>query len=137
MYELRFRDVENYTEQEMKDYNEKWHEIGDVRVWEEMGYGVRVYRRIRAKELWHLINLCATYSAEPGIFFIDNANKMTNAAAYGQQVVAKNPCGEQTLALYSVCNLAAINIAEMANKETKQIDFEKLKRTVQDEERKQ
>ncbi|MCM3738754.1 vitamin B12-dependent ribonucleotide reductase [Oceanobacillus luteolus] len=130
MYELRFPDVENYSPEEMKAYNEKWHEVGDVRKWEEMGYGVRVYRKIRAKELWNLINVCATYSAEPGIFFIDNANDMTNASAYGQQVVATNPCGEQPLAPYSVCNLAAVNLAEMADKENKTVNFEKLKQTV-------
>ncbi|WP_010096946.1 vitamin B12-dependent ribonucleotide reductase [Ornithinibacillus scapharcae] len=130
-YELKFPDVENYNEEEMKAYNEKWHEVGDVRQWEEMGYGVRVYRRIKAKELWNLINICATYSAEPGIFFIDNANDMTNAKAYGQQVVATNPCGEQPLAPFSVCNLAAVNLGEMANKETKTVDFDKLKQTVQ------
>src|SRR5690606_33217005 len=103
-YELKFPDVENYNEEEMKAYNENWHNVGDVRKWEEMGYGVRVYRRIKAKELWNLINICATYSAEPGIFFIDNANDQTNAKAYGQQVVATNPCGEQPLAPFSVCN---------------------------------
>jgi len=129
-YELRFPDVENYTPEEMKDYNENWYNVGDVREWEKMGYGVRVYRRIRAKELWNLINICATYSAEPGIFFIDNANEMTNATAYGQKVVATNPCGEQPLAPFSVCNLAAVNLAEMTNKETKSIDFKKLKETV-------
>jgi len=129
-YELRFPDVENYTKQEMKEYNEKWHEVGDVRKWEEMGYDIRIYRRIKAKELWNLINICATYSAEPGIFFIDNANDMTNAKAYGDQVVATNPCGEQPLAPYSVCNLAAVNLAEMANKDTKTVNFEKLKETV-------
>ncbi len=95
-----------------------------------MGYGVRVYRRVKAKELWNLINICATYSAEPGIFFIDNANEMTNAQAYGDQVVATNPCGEQPLAPYSVCNLAAVNLAEMADKQTKTVDFAKLKQTV-------
>lgn len=130
MYELRFPDVENYTEEEMKAYNELWHKVGDVRKWEEMGYGVKVYRRIRARELWNLINICATYSAEPGIFFIDNANEMTNASAYGQQVVATNPCGEQPLAPYSVCNLAAVNLAQMVDKENKTVDFEKLKETV-------
>ena len=45
--------------------------------------------------------------------------------------MATNPCGEQPLAPYSVCNLAAVNLAEMANKETKSVDFEKLKHTVQ------
>ena len=53
-------------------------------------------------------------SAEPGIFFIDNANKMTNATAYGQKVVATNPLCEQPLTPYAVCNLAAVNLANMA-----------------------
>lgn len=130
-YDLRFPDVESYDEQSMKSYNENWHKVGDVREWEKQGYKVRTYRTIKAKELWNLINICATYSAEPGIFFIDNANDMTNAKAYGQQVVATNPCGEQPLAPYSVCNLAAVNLAEMANKETKTVDFDKLRRTVE------
>ncbi len=130
-YELRFPAVETYNAEEMAHYNEEWHQVGDVREWEKQGHKVRVYRKIRAKELWNLINICATYSAEPGIFFIDNANEMTNAKAYGQQVVATNPCGEQPLAPFSVCNLAAVNLAEMANKEDKTVNFEKLKRTVE------
>ena len=129
-YDLRFPNVEKYTKEQMAEYNEKWHKIGDVRKWEELGYDIRTYRTVKAKDLWDLINICATYSAEPGIFFIDNANDMTNAKAYGQQVVATNPCGEQPLAPYSVCNLAAINLAEMANKETKSVDFDKLMETV-------
>ena len=98
-FELRFPDVANYSPEEMVIYNEEWHKVGDVREWEKLGYGVRVYRTIKARELWNLINICATYAAEPGIFFIDNANEMTNAKAYGQQVVATNPCGEVRLTL--------------------------------------
>ncbi|PKG25700.1 vitamin B12-dependent ribonucleotide reductase [Niallia nealsonii] len=130
-YELRFPDVESYTPEEMEYYNTEWHKSGDVREWQAKGLGVRVYRKTKAKELWNLINICATYSAEPGIFFIDNANEMTNATSYGQKVVATNPCGEQPLAPFSVCNLAAVNLAEMADKKTKTVDFEKLKQTVE------
>lgn len=130
-YELRFPDVESYDSEGMKIYNEEWHKVGDVREWEKLGYKVRTYKKIRAKELWNLINICSTYSAEPGIFFIDNANEMTNAQAYGQKVVATNPCGEQPLAPYSVCNLAAVNLAEMADKQTKTVNYEKLIRTVE------
>jgi len=129
-WELRFPDTENYSEKEMAEYNELWPDIGDVREWEEMGYDVRTYRTIPAKELWNLINICATYSAEPGIFFIDNANEDTNAQAYGQKVVATNPCGEQPLAPYSVCNLAAVNLAEMANKDTNTVNYDKIIDTV-------
>ncbi len=129
-YDLRFPDVANYSPAEMDVYNEEWHKVGDVREWEKLGYGVRVYRKIKARELWNLINVCATYAAEPGIFFIDNANDMTNAKAYGQQVVATNPCGEQPLAPYSVCNLAAVNLAQFAVKESKSVDYEALRQTV-------
>ena len=129
-YELRFPAVEKYSPEEMATYNAEWHKVGDVREWERLGYDVRVYRTIKARALWDLINICATYSAEPGIFFIDNANNETNAKAYGQQVVATNPCGEQPLAPYSVCNLAAVNLAEFADKETKTVNYEKLKETV-------
>lgn len=127
---LRFPDVENYSDADMAAYNSEWSKFGDVREWEAEGYAIKTYRTIPARELWKLINICATYSAEPGIFFIDNANKDTNAKAYGQKVVATNPCGEQPLAPYSVCNLAAVNLANMANKETHTVDFEKLKETV-------
>lgn len=98
-YDLRFPAVENYSPVQMKHYNEQWHKVGDVREWERQGHEVRVYRTIKARALWDLINICATYSAEPGIFFIDNANDDTNAKAYGQQVVATNPCGEVRLTL--------------------------------------
>lgn len=129
-YELRFPDVENYSPEEMMHYDTEWENCGDVREWEAQGNAVRTYRTIKARDLWKLINVCATYAAEPGIFFIDNANEMTNAKAYGQKVVATNPCGEQPLAPYSVCNLAAVNLAEMVNKDMQMVDFEKLERTV-------
>lgn len=129
-WELRFPDVENYSEAEMAQYNAEWPDVGDVREWEDKGHAVRTYRTIPARELWKLINICATYAAEPGVFFIDNANADTNAKAYGQKVVATNPCGEQPLAPYSVCNLAAINLAQMVEVETNSVDYEKLKDTV-------
>src|SRR5690625_5028894 len=53
-YELKFPDVENYTEEEMKVYNEKWHEVGDVREWKKLGFGIKTYRTIKARELWEL-----------------------------------------------------------------------------------
>lgn len=126
MYALRFPAVESYSAAEMRDYDEHWADCGDVREWERSGQKVKVYQEIKARELWDLITYCATYSAEPGIFFIDNANDMTNATAYGQKVVATNPCGEQPLTPYAVCNLAAINLANVVDRSKHEVDFEKL-----------
>lgn len=130
-YELKFPNIDNYTGDDKKAYNDKWQEVGDVREWAEMGYPVKTYHTIKAKELWNLINICATYSAEPGIFFLDNANDMTNAKGYNQKVVCTNPCGEQPLAPYSVCNLAAINLANMVDKDTEQVKWTQLQTTVE------
>lgn len=129
-FELQFPDLDKLTPEQKEFYDNSWHEIGDVREWSKLGYPVKTYKKIRAKELWDLINFCATYSAEPGVFFIDIANDMTNARAYDQKVVCTNPCGEQPLAPYSVCNLSAINLANMVDKKTGEILYEKLERTI-------
>ncbi len=131
VYDLRFPDVDSYTGDDKEAYDKKWGEIGDVRTWEEMGYAVKTHYTLKAKDLWNLINICATYSAEPGIFFIDNANAETNAVAYDNKVVCTNPCGEQPLAPYSVCNLAALNLANMVDHEAKDVDWDKLANTIQ------
>src|SRR5690554_6707581 len=49
-YALRFPDVENYDDEQMRLYNEEWHEVGDVREWEAQGFGIKTYRTIKARE---------------------------------------------------------------------------------------
>lgn len=129
-YALRFPDLDSYTPEEKAYYDAHWHEVGDVREWENLGFKIKTYRTIKASALWDLICFCATYSAEPGIFFIDNANAMTNAIEYDQKVVATNPCGEQPLAPYSVCNLAALNLANFVDKQKGEVLFDELKNAV-------
>ena len=63
-YDLRFPDVDNYSGDAKAAYDSDWMHVGDVREWEKLGFGVKTYTTIRAKELWNLINICATYSAE-------------------------------------------------------------------------
>ena len=127
---LSFPDLHKMSPAQKKFYDEKWQDIGDVREWKKLGYPVREYHTLKAKELWYLINFCATYSAEPGIFFIDKANEATNARSYGQKVVCTNPCGEQPLTPYAVCNLSAINLSNFIDKKKKEVLWEELKRTV-------
>lgn len=91
-YELRYPHLDVLTKEQKDFYDKEWHNIGDVREWEAKGYPVKTYYTIKAKDLWDLISFAATYSAEPGLFFIDNANDDTNATAYGQKVVSTNPC---------------------------------------------
>ncbi|WP_198140213.1 vitamin B12-dependent ribonucleotide reductase [Mycoplasma sp. (ex Biomphalaria glabrata)] len=129
-WDLRFPDLENFSPEEKQIYENEWSSCGDISEWENKGYKTKIYRRMKAKDLYHLVTFCATYSAEPGVFFIDVANKMTNAKAYGQKVVATNPCGEQPLAPFSVCNLGALNLAKFVDKNSGKILYEELKSSV-------
>lgn len=54
-----------------------------------------------------------------------------NLQKQGIKSLCDNKKLEQPLAPYSVCNLAAVNLGNMADKENKKVDFEKLKQTVE------
>jgi len=90
------------------DYDEKWD--GDIVGWKAMGKKVIVHKTIRAKALWDLICTAAWQSAEPGLHFLDRSNKRSNTW-YFEKLLATNPCGEQPLGAWAVCNLGAMNLA--------------------------
>ncbi|HZQ99092.1 MAG TPA: adenosylcobalamin-dependent ribonucleoside-diphosphate reductase [Chloroflexota bacterium] len=69
-----------------------------------------VRKVVRARELWDRICTAAWRSAEPGLVFIDRVNTLNNLA-YCETIRCCNPCGEEPLAPFNVCNLGALNLA--------------------------
>ena len=69
----------------------------------------RIYRKIRAQQIWDVI-MTSTYNiAEPGFILIDQINEMNNNW-FCENIRATNPCGEQPLPEYGACLLGSVNL---------------------------
>ncbi len=94
-----------------EDYEETWD--GNLEKWQAAGRNVITYKTVKAREIWNTIIESAWASAEPGVFFIERANKDSNSWYYDSGYLGcTNPCGEQPLPGFGVCNLGAVNLSK-------------------------
>ncbi len=87
----------------------------------------KVVDRLDANDVFEQIIDLAWHNGEPGVLFIDAANRDNTTPQLGE-FEATNPCGEQWLLPYESCNLGSVNLGRYV--EGKKIDWQRLKKTV-------
>ena len=92
----------------------------------------KVVGKLSARMVFDKIAHNAWANGEPGLFFIDTANRQ-NPTPSRWTYEATNPCGEQVLGPYESCNLGSINlerhVKQSANGRS-EVDWDKLSRSV-------
>jgi ribonucleoside-diphosphate reductase alpha chain len=118
-WDLRFPDVSDL----------RYHNFnGTLEQAEAAGIPIKVYRRVRARQLFEKIVQQSHHNGEPGVLFLDAANR-SNPVPHLYQLEATNPCGEQWLGPYENCCLGSVNLAEHCG-QNGMVDWESLRQSV-------
>jgi ribonucleoside-diphosphate reductase alpha chain len=92
--------------------------------------------RLDARKVWDKVVENAWRTGEPGVFYIDRAN-FYNPVPHLGDYEATNPCGEQPLLPYDVCNLGSVNVGAFVREDIpadapwyEKIDWKEYRRVV-------
>jgi ribonucleoside-diphosphate reductase alpha chain len=118
-WELRFPDVRD----------PRYREIGGtLEQMQAAGVPIITHKKARARELFARIVKQAHHNGEPGVLFLDAANR-SNPVPHLYPLEATNPCGEQWLGPYENCCLGSVNLSEHCGADGT-VDWELLRRSV-------
>ena len=98
--------------------------VNEDRDW-DLVFGGKVYKTIRAKDLWRKLTYQSWKNGEPGIIFIDTVNRYNK---YPFPIEASNPCGEIHAPENFSCNLGSVNLSAFVKDGT--VDYNELERVV-------
>ena len=116
---LRFPDLE---EMKHKGFS------GTIEQAEAAGITIHTYKTVNARELFNKIVKQAHHNGEPGMLFLDAANR-DNPVPHLYPLEATNPCGEQWLGPYENCCLGSVNLNEHCGPDGT-VDWESLRQSV-------
>jgi ribonucleoside-diphosphate reductase alpha chain len=119
-WDLRFPDI---TDPRSRNFQGTFEQA------EAAGIPFKVYKTVRAVDLFEKIVRQAHHNGEPGVLFLDAANR-GNPVPHLYQLEATNPCGEQWLGPYENCCLGSVNLAQHLAPDH-QVDWTKLRESTQ------
>jgi ribonucleoside-diphosphate reductase alpha chain len=119
-WDLRFPDMTNPAYKTFR---------GTLDQAEAAGLPLKTYKTVRAREVFNKIVKQAHHNGEPGVLFLDAANR-SNPVPHLYQLEATNPCGEQWLGPYENCCLGSVNLAQHLGPDGA-VDWEGLRRSVE------
>jgi len=119
-WELRFPDV---SDSRYRTFD------GTLEQAEQAGLPIRVYKTVRARELFEKIVQQAYHNGEPGVLFLDASNR-SNPVPHLYPLEATNPCGEQWLGPFENCCLGSVNLAQHFGP-AGSVDWEGLRQSVE------
>ena len=93
----------------------------------------KVWKTVRAREIFDEIITGAHRNGEPGVLFLDTANR-DNPCPHLGEYEASNPCAEQFLLPYENCCLGSVNLARHVSHGDNghpAVDWENLRETVE------
>jgi ribonucleoside-diphosphate reductase alpha chain len=102
---------------------------GTIEQAREQGIPIRVYKTVRARELFEKIVQQAHHNGEPGVLFLDAANR-SNPVPHLYPLESTNPCGEQWLGPFENCCLGSVNLAQHFG-ENGTVDWNSLRESVE------
>ena len=85
--------------------------------------------QLDAREVFRKVVHGAWKTGEPGVYFVDRANHYNPVPHLGDYE-ATNPCGEQPLLPYDVCNLGSVNLGLFVKDGGGEVDWERLRTVV-------
>jgi len=118
-WDLRFPDLPEMKE---KGFS------GTLEQAEAAGITIHTYKTVNARELFNKIVKQAHHNGEPGVLFLDAANR-GNPVPHLYPLEATNPCGEQWLGPYENCCLGSVNLNEHCGPDGT-VDWETLRKSV-------
>ena len=107
----------------------------------KLTFNGKIYKKIKAKELFDKLCDHAHKNGDPGIFFVDEANRAN--VIPNTKITTTNPCGEQPLLCGTyekegefypwgeACNLGSINLSKYHDEKKSDLDWKELEKDIQ------